>query len=84
MVNNFFPISLNICFGCSKEPSHWDGSFDYTQHMFLSRNKKNIFFIMHSYLKTYYAIDNLPMLRLFACEVFGSGVEITNFDTMYM
>ena len=28
IVNIFLPISLNICFGCSKEPSHWDSSFD--------------------------------------------------------
>ena len=30
----FLSISLNVCFGCSKEPSHSDGSFDYPQHMF--------------------------------------------------
>ena len=24
-----FPVNLNRCFGCSKEPSHWDGSFEY-------------------------------------------------------
>ena len=24
----FLSISLNMCFGCSKEPSHRDGSFD--------------------------------------------------------
>ena len=30
-----------MCFGCSKEPSHWDGSFEYPQHMFWLRNKKN-------------------------------------------
>ena len=34
------PISLNICSGCSKETSHQDGSFEYTQHMFWLRNKK--------------------------------------------
>ena len=45
IVNILFSISLNICFGCSKEPSHWDGSFEnyYPQHMFWFRNKKNIF-----------------------------------------
>ena len=32
-----------MCFGCSKEPSHRDGSFVYTQHMFWLRNKKNNF-----------------------------------------
>ena len=39
----FLPISLNMCFGCSKEPSHRDGSFEYPQHMFWLRNKKNKF-----------------------------------------
>ena len=32
-----------MCFGCSKEPSHLDGSFEYPQHMFWLRNKKNNF-----------------------------------------
>ena len=32
-----------MCFGCSKEPSHWDGSFEYPQHMFWLRNTKIIF-----------------------------------------
>ena len=36
----FLSISLNMCFGCSKEPSHRDGSFEYPQHMFWLRNKK--------------------------------------------
>ena len=39
----FLPISLNICFGCSKEPSHRDSCFEYRQHMFWLRNKKNKF-----------------------------------------
>ena len=30
----FLSISLNMCFGCSKEPSHQDDSFEYPQHMF--------------------------------------------------
>ena len=36
----YLAISLNICFECSKEPSHRDGSFEYPQHMFWLRNKK--------------------------------------------
>ena len=32
-----------MCFGCSKEPSHRDGSFEYPQHMFRLRNKKTNF-----------------------------------------
>ena len=39
----FLTISLNMCFGCSKEPPHRDGSFEYPQHMFWLRNKKNNF-----------------------------------------
>ena len=33
IVNIFLPIIFNICFGCSKEPSHWDSSFE-CPHMF--------------------------------------------------
>ena len=43
IVKNFLSVSLNICFGCSKEPSHRDGSFEYPQHMFSLRNEKNNF-----------------------------------------
>ena len=32
-----------MCFGCSKEPSHRDGSFEYPQHTFYLINKKNNF-----------------------------------------
>ena len=32
-----------MCFGCSTEPSHRDGSFEYPQHMFWLRDKKNNF-----------------------------------------
>ena len=28
-----------MCFGCSKEPSHRDGSFEYPQQMFWLRKK---------------------------------------------
>ena len=45
IVNIFLSISVNICFGCSKEPSHRDGSFEYPQHMFWLRNKKNDFLL---------------------------------------
>ena len=40
----------NKRFGCSKEPSHWDSSFEYSKHMFRLRNKKLIL-ITHSYLE---------------------------------
>ena len=46
-VNIFLSISFNMCFGCSKEQSHQDGSFEYPQHMFWLRNKK-INFLLHT------------------------------------
>ena len=42
---NYFLI---ICCGCSKEPSHWDDSFEYPQNMFWLRNKKNNFQIQYT------------------------------------
>ena len=39
----FLSISLNMCFGCFKEPSHRDGSSEYPQHMFWLGNKKTNF-----------------------------------------
>ena len=46
LVNNFLSSSFNICFGCSKELSHRDGSFEYPQHLFWLRNKISF---THSY-----------------------------------
>ena len=40
VVNTFLSTSFNICFGCSKEPFHWDGSFEYQQHVFLGKIRK--------------------------------------------
>ena len=34
-----------MCFGCSKKTSHRDDSFEYPQHMFWLRNKKNNFLL---------------------------------------
>ena len=35
----FLPINLNICFGCSKEPSHSDTFFEHPQHNYVSVEK---------------------------------------------
>ena len=50
-MNIFFPINFTFDFGCSKEPSHGDGSFEYPQHMFWLRTKEIDFLIMCSYLE---------------------------------
>ena len=35
IVNIFLPITLRVYFGCSKEPSHLDGSFEYPHNYVL-------------------------------------------------
>ena len=45
VVNIFLPIIFSVCFGCSKELSHRDGAFEYPQHVFWLRNKKNVFLL---------------------------------------
>ena len=39
----FLFMDSYMCFGCSKEPSHWDGSFEHPQHMFWMWSIKIIF-----------------------------------------
>ena len=51
ILNVFLSISLDICFGCSKEPSLSDGSSEYPQHMFWFINKK-MFSTTPSYLES--------------------------------
>ena len=44
-MNIILLIICNICFVCSKESSHCDVSFEYSQHMFWLRNKKIILLV---------------------------------------
>ena len=59
----FLSISLNLCFWCSKELSHWDSSFEYPQHMFWLRNM-NYDFQLHPYLKAFVAGGNFCCLLI--------------------
>ena len=56
------PINLKMCFGCSKEPSHWDGSFEYPQHMFWLWKKKRNFFLYTFWGPVY--CDFLSIVRI--------------------
>ena len=38
----FLFLKQNICCGYSKEPSHWDGSFEHPKHMYKLMDKKII------------------------------------------
>ena len=65
--------SLKICFGCIKEPSHWDGSFEYPQHMFFweLRKTKSLMWLllkwqpdfgMHNYFGLFVKFEHLLLL----------------------
>ena len=45
MLVSFLFLNKNICCGYSLEAPRWAASNEYPQHMFLSRNKKNIMWI---------------------------------------
>ena len=62
IANIFLPVSLNICFGCSKEPSHWDSSFEYPQYMFWLRNKKIIFLLRTDLTNAWLMLTNIQHL----------------------
>ena len=70
IVNILLSISFNMCFGCSKELSHWDGSFENPQHMFQLRNKKT----------HYYAL----LLWYHYCSRWGVLVSKMLFWTLYL
>ena len=48
-VDIFLLIRFNIWLVCSKEPSHQDGSSEYSQHMFSLRNKNIINFLLRTF-----------------------------------
>ena len=72
IVNIFLSIHFNICFGFSKEPSQWDGSFEYPQHMFWLRNKK-INFWLHTLIRRsgWSLISSQTLLILFSFSNLG-------------
>ena len=56
IVNIFLPIIFSICFGCSKELSHPDGSFEYPQLRLWLKIRK-LFFI-YALLKAWLSLKN--------------------------
>ena len=70
-----------MCFGCSKEPSHRDGSFEYPQHMFWVRNKEKKIIFQYALLSgclelrmTLHVILQLIIRKLIFCDIL-SGEE---------
>ena len=60
IMENFFDINFNICFGWSKEPSNWDDSFEYLNHMYWLKIWKVILncILLFFYHEAYYFLDN--------------------------
>ena len=69
----FLVLNQDICCGCSKEPSQWDGSFEHPKLMFERKDKK-ILAILHTHkninLDQYYLLELdviLWILRIVMC-----------------
>ena len=65
-------ISLDMCFGCSKDPYYRDGCFEYTPNIFANifwlRNRKNNFLLRTLICRT----DELPPLTRISHVLFIS------------
>ena len=66
IINIFLLIIFSIYFGCSKEPSHWDGSFEYPQHILWLRSKK-IIFLLHTLLLIYVNVISSLAFTIYTC-----------------
>ena len=72
-----------MCFGCSKEPSHWDGSFEYPQHMFWMINKENNFPIRTLIWRPGVCNENLIFLFLNQNICCGYSKEPSQWDSSF-
>ena len=52
---------FDICFGCLKEPSHRDSSFEHTHNIGFGREVRKLIFVTHSSLKACYIGINSAM-----------------------
>ena len=71
-----------MCFGCSKKPSHRDGSFEYPQHTFWMRNKKNNFQLRAWPLLV--ANVNVPKSYILAHKIGTVHVSIESISTSHI
>ena len=60
-----------MCFECSKEPSHGDGSFEYPQQMFWLQNKNN--FQLRSHIWGPGKVLKI-LEHLLYCKIYLSGI----------
>ena len=61
----FIFLNQNICYGYSKEPSQWDGSFEHPKHMFKLMDKKIITILRRTFLLNWPYGSNLKMINSF-------------------
>ena len=86
IVNICLAIILSLCFECWKEPSHWDDSFEYPQHMLWLRNKFHLSLrFCKCDLGCYTSLDSASInishfLLLIFWEGSGSVVECSHWD----
>ena len=78
-VNIFLPMIFSICFECWKEPSHWDGIFEYPLHMFgwHTLNQRH-----YSYLAHFFNLD-AEMMKIVSSKWMQASIwPAPNVDTM--
>ena len=90
---NFLFLNQNICCGYSKEPSQWDGSFDYPKYMlkFMGKKKNTLEIFVHLNLwgliriRTVWHSDGIPVFIVsfiyFCLFIFVEKVEFQKKST---
>ena len=63
-----------MCFGCSKEPFHRGGSFEYPQHMVWLRNKKNKF-LLHTLILGPEVLLHITSISMYMHAQLSSGAK---------
>ena len=64
----FLVLNQNICCGYSKEPSHWDGSFEHPKHMFKLMDKKIITILRRKFLLNWCYVTTKHLKNYPACK----------------
>ena len=73
-----------MCFGCSKEPSHRDGSFEYPQHMFWLRKKIQLRTIIWGPGQDFCRLLSHPLmfLDILYCKQYGPNSDFIVFASI--
>ena len=87
IVNIFLPIIYSICFGCSKEQSHREGSFEHPKHIFwmtyVLDEKKKVVFLLRTLNKNFQRKIVNIFLPIILAYVLGAQKELSHLDSSF-